>query len=171
MKNLTQFQEKQAKQLSYLNNAVNHYRKDYPEWENATVEVSQDRKKTKKCFVLSIPKTNGKQYISSICYTYEEMNAFFNGYTTKFENNLISLEKNKQSLIDEFYKFLESKEVGLSEKYNSLFNSDLFDTLDEFLKNQSPNSFIIGAFVFAHTDDCDFWYSLNTEWVYYLPTI
>jgi hypothetical protein len=97
MKNLT-FKQKQDRQLGALENSLNYYKKNYPEWENAFIKIDERRKNKNRCFILHIPTVNGLYYNSSGLYTYEEMNAFIHGYFIKFVNDKITLrgeDKNK----------------------------------------------------------------------------
>jgi hypothetical protein len=73
------------------------------------------------------------------------------------------MEKTQQYYIDEFYKFLESKEQGLSERFNGLYDKENYENVEDFLQDAEPFSFISDAF-YWYEDDEIFWQQLDIEW-------
>ena len=80
------------------------------------------------------------------------------------------MEKTQQYYIDEFYKFLESKEQGLSERFNGLCNLYEDETVQTFLDECDRGDFICTPFAWD-TDDRQFWYDLHDQWLLHLEQL
>jgi len=79
------------------------------------------------------------------------------------------MEKTQQYYIDEFYKFLESKEQGLSERFNGLCDTP-FEEVDGFLNYVKTEKFLIQAFTWYHDDEF-FWSDLHDQWLLHLEQL
>jgi hypothetical protein len=81
------------------------------------------------------------------------------------------MEKTQQYYIDEFYKFLESKEQGLSERFNGCFIRTDYANLQDYLEDTEVRDFICGAFLWSETDNRKFWSDLYDQWLLHLEQL